>query len=178
VVYPLSTKTVIASFPSGFFGSPYSGSWSYPVTLPDARVASAELFVTNSRGNSAARCICLTTTVDYGLRTLSGGQYAIQVDGFLAVQQSAAPVLVTEAAHSVRDVFAVLATVADAPVTLQVNVDGAAWCSLTVAAGMTTSPAVSGLMLGPLQAGKKLTLSILSVGQTYPGADLTVVVRL
>jgi hypothetical protein len=43
---------------------------------------------------------------------------------------------------------------------------------------MSTSQAVSGLVLGPLQMGAKLTLSVLSVGQTYPGADLTVVVRL
>jgi hypothetical protein len=142
------------------------------------RVASAELIVTNTRGNSATKSICLTTTADNGLRTLSGGQYAIQVDGFLAVQQSVAPAIVTEASHAVRDVFAILGTVADAPVALQVNVDGTAWCTLTVATGMSTSQAVSGLVLGPLQMGAKLTLSVLSVGQTYPGADLTVVVRL
>jgi hypothetical protein len=177
-IYPLLSKTAIAPFPAGFFGSPYSGSWSYPVALADVRVASAELIVTNTRGNSATKSICLTTTADNGLRTLSGGQYAIQVDGFLAVQQSVAPAIVTEASHAVRDVFAILGTVADAPVALQVNVDGTAWCTLTVATGMSTSQAVSGLVLGPLQMGAKLTLSVLSVGQTYPGADLTVVVRL
>jgi len=116
--------------------------------------------------------------MDGGLRTLSGGQYSIQVNGFLAVQQSAAPAISVEASHAVRDVFAMLGTVADAPVALQVNVDGAPWCTVTIATGMTTSPAVSGLSLGPLQMGSKLTMSVLSVGQTYPGADLTLVVRL
>ena len=124
-VYHLLSKTVIAPFPPEFFGSPYSGSWSYPIALPDVRVASAELFVTNQQGNSPAQDICLTHTTDSGLRTLSSGQYSIQVDGYLAVDQSAAPALVMDASHSVRDVSAVLGTAADAAVGLQLNVNGA-----------------------------------------------------
>src|SRR5439155_3838422 len=99
-VYQLASKTVVTAFPPGFFGSPYSGSWSYTVALPDVRVASAEFFVTNQKGNSKVRSICLTDTVDTGLRTLSGGQYSIQVDGFLAVDQSVAPALVVETSHA------------------------------------------------------------------------------
>ena len=131
-VYPLLSKTVIAPFPPEFFGSPYSGSWSYPIALPDVRVASAELFVTNQQGNSPTQDICLTHTTDSGLRTLSGGQYSIQVDGYLAVDQSVAPALVMEASHSVRDVYAVLGTAADAAVGLQLNVNGASYCQLTI----------------------------------------------
>jgi hypothetical protein len=85
---------------------------------------------------------------------------------------------VVDAAHSVRDVFAVIGTTADASVVLQLNVDGTAWCTLTIALGSTTSPAADGSALPVLAAGSKLTLAVLSVGQTYPGADLTVVVRL
>ena len=177
-VYQLTNKTVIAPFPRDFFGSPYSGSWSYPVPLPDARVASAELFVTNQQGNSAVRTICLTNRDGNGLRTLSGGQYSIQVDGYLAVEQSVAPALVVEASHAVRDVFAVLGKVADAPVNLQVNVNGAAYCSLTIPTGMTTSPSADGNVTGPLTGGALVTLSVLSVGTTYPGSDLTVLIRL
>ncbi len=135
LVYPLLNKSVIASFPPGFFGSPYSGSWSYPISLPNVRVASAELFVTNRLGNSPTRAICLTTTLDSGLRTLSGGQYSIQVEGYLAVEQSAAPALVVEAPHAVRDVYAIVGTVADAEVRLQVNVDGASYCTLVIPPG-------------------------------------------
>ena len=177
-VYELRSKAAIASFPKDFFGSPYSGSWSYAVSLPNVRVASAELFVTNRMGNSPTKGIYLTATLDNGLRTLSGGQYSIQVNGFLAVQQSAAPALVVEAPHAVRDVFAVLGTVADAPVALQLNVDGASWCTVTIPPGTVTSPATDGSGLAPLAPGGKLTLSVLSVGQKYPGMDLTVVVRL
>jgi hypothetical protein len=177
-VYALKVKTAIAAFPANFFGSPYSGSWSQTVMLPDVRVASAELFVTNARGNSPVRSICLTSAVDRGLRTLSGGQYSIQVDGYLAVEASVAPALVVEAAHSVRDVFAVLGSVADAVVSLRVDVDGAPFCTLSIPAGMSTSAAVDGKATGPLAAGAKVTLAVLAVGQTYPGANLTVLIRL
>jgi hypothetical protein len=177
-VYGLLNQSVIAAFPAGFFGSPYSGSWSYPVSLPNVRVASAELYVTNRAGNSPVRSICLTTTVDLGLRTLSGGQYSMQVDGYLAVEQSAVPAVLVEAPHAVRDVYAVVGTVADADIRLQVNVDGAQYCTLTIPAGMTVSPGADGTALAPLATGAKITLSILSVGQIYPGADLTVVIRI
>jgi hypothetical protein len=177
-VYALKVKTAIAAFPADFFGSPYSGSWSQAVTLPDVRVASAELLVTNARGNSPARSICLTSSVDQGLRTLSGGQYSIQVDGYLAVESSVAPALVVEAAHSVRDVFAVLGSVADAVVILRVDVDGSPYCTLSIPAGTTASPAADGNVTGPLGTGGKVTLAVLSVGQTYPGANLTVIIRL
>jgi hypothetical protein len=112
------------------------------------------------------------------LRTLSGGQYSIQVDGFLAVDSSAAPAIVAEASHAVRDVFAVLGGAADAAVQVQLNVDGTAYCALTFAAGTITSNSVDGLTLAPLTSGAKITLSVLSVGKSIPGNDLTVLIRL
>jgi hypothetical protein len=77
----------------------------------------------------------MTHNQDNGLRTLSGGQYSIQVDGFLAVDQCVAPAIVVETARSVRDVFAILGTAADAQVQVQVNVNGALYCTLTFAPG-------------------------------------------
>lgn len=177
-VYPLASRTEIAPFPQDFFGSVYSGSWAYPITLPDARIASAELFVTNQIGNSPVNSACFTATTDKGLRTLSGGQYTIQVEGFLAVDQSAAPALIVDAAHSVRDVFAILGTVADAQVRLQVNVNGASYCALCFDQGSSLAASVNGNGLAPLAAGSQITLSVLSVGQAQPGADLTVIIRL
>ena len=177
-VLTLLSKTVITPFPPLFFGSPYSGNWSFPLTLPDVRVASAELFVTNARGNSPSTVICLTGTSDNGLRTLSGGQYCIQVQGFLAVDQNAAPALVIDRSHSVRDVFAVLGKPADAFVQLQLNLDGSPWCQLAIPAGQMVSNSIDGFSLPPLRVGIQLTLAVLTVGQTYPGSDLTVLIRL
>lgn len=177
-VYVLASKTVITPFPQGFFGSPYSGSWSAVVPLPDVRIAAAKLFLTNRKGDGPAGPVSLTHSTPCGLRTLSGGQYSIQVSGFLAVDQSAGPALVIEAGHSVRDVFAILGTAADSTVQLQLNLDGTAYCQLTFAPGAIVSSSVDGSTLSALSANSKLTLSILSVGQTYPGADLTVLIRL
>ncbi len=177
-LYHLASTSAIASFPPEFFGSPYSGSWTFPVILPDVRVASAELIVTNNKGNSPTGSIALTQTTDLGLRTTSGGQYTIQVDGFLAVDQYAAPALVMDASHAVREIYAVLGTAADAAVQLQLNVNGNLYCPLTFAASASVSNSVAGNTLAPLAAGSQVTLAILSVGQTYPGADLTVLIRM
>ena len=130
-VYPLADRTEITPFPQDFFGSVYSGSWTYPVVLPDVRVASAELFVTNQRGNSPVNAALFHSHDGQRAADASGGQYTIQVGGFLAVDQSAAPALIMDAAHSVRDVFAVLGTAADAQVQLQLNVNGAPYCTLS-----------------------------------------------
>jgi hypothetical protein len=178
LIYTLSNTTVIAPFPPQFFGTPYSGDWIFPIGLPDVRVASAELFVTNDFGNSPIGTISLTNNDDQGLRTLSGGQYTIQVGGYLAVDQSAAPPLVVDASHSVRDVFAVMGTAADAPVQCQLNVNGGTYCTVTIPAGQLVSNVISGLTLPPLVAQSQITLSVLSVGVTFPGADLTVLMRL
>jgi hypothetical protein len=177
-VYQLTSQTTTVSFPAGFFGSPYSASWSYPIPVPDVRVGCAELFVTNQLGNSPTTGVCTTHNVDSGLRTLAGGQYSIQVEGYLAIEQCVAPAIVVEAAHSVRDVFAILGTAADAPVQVQVNVNGAAYCTLTFAPGMISSNSISGTTLPFLQPMTQVTAGVLSVGQTYPGTDLTVIIRL
>jgi len=177
-IYGLQNTTVIAPFPADFFGSPYSGSWTFAIPLPDVRVASAEMFVTNQFGNGPTGAIYLTNNDDKGLRTLSGGQYSIQVAGFLAVDSMVAPPIVVDTSHAVRDVFAVLGTAADAQVQVQVNVNGAAYCVLTFAPGAIVSNSISGLALPPLTAGAKVTMAVVSVGQSIPGADLTVLIRL
>lgn len=177
-VYPLTTDPVIAPFPDQFFGSGYSGNWTYPVLLPDVRIASAELFVTNQIGNSPTAAICLTHSAGSGLRTLAGGQYSIQVAGYLSVDSNVAPALVTDTLHSVRDVYAVLGASADVDVKLQVSVNGTAYALLTVPAGTYVSNTVDGWTLPPISAGAKITLAVQTVGTTYPGADLTVLIRL
>jgi hypothetical protein len=177
-VYQLAGQTTIVPFPPGFFGSPYSGSWNYPIALPDIRIGSAELFVTNELGNSPTTGICITHNQDNGLRTLSGGQYSIQVDGFLSIDRCVAPAIVVETARSVRDVFAVLGTAADADVQVQINVNGAMYCVVMFPSGGIASTSILGSALPPLQAMSQVTVAVLSVGQTSPGADLTVVIRL
>jgi len=177
-VYQLASTVAIAPFPLDFFGSPLSGNWSYAVSLPNAKVASAELFVTNSRGNSPANAINLTQSVDYGLRTLSGGQYSFQVQGFLAVDSDPAPNVIVEAAHAVQDVYAVVKQApVGGPITITLSQNGAPYCTLTIPDGDTVSPSVDGFGM-PLLAQAQLSMAITAVGQTSPGSDLTVILRL
>ena len=179
VVYPLQSKVAIASFARDFFGSPSSGGWGLPLLLPDARVASAELFVTNSRGNSPTAEISVTQTVDGGLRTLSGGQYSFEVQGFLAIENGTTPDLLIESTHSVRDVYAVVRQApSQSAVVIRLNQNGSVYCTLTIAAGNVISNAVDGFLLPPLVAGARVTMDITSVGQTNPGSDLTAIIRL
>jgi hypothetical protein len=188
-VYRLSKVVLVVPFARDFFGSPASGDFSYIVLLPDARIAAAELFVTNALGNSCTTKLCYTALADGGLRTLSGGQYSIQVEGHLAIQTNVAPPLVVKTTHAVGAVFA---RVNDAPtnapggepveaVEMDVRLDGTVYCHLTIPAGRTYSDAVSGCGLPPLLAGKLITLDITGVPQaagSTPGRDLTVTIQL
>jgi putative tail protein len=181
-VYFLEKKTFVLPFGRGFFGSLASGSYAYPVFLPDARIAAAELFMTNSRGNSDVTRASFTSTSDTGIRTMSGGQMTIQMEGLLAIQSNVAPPLLVEAAHSVRDVYAVVQQApTGTPIELQITQNGQPYCSLTVPEGSTISNVMDGFALGPLQLKANLELNITSVSQTpanFPGRDLTVMIRL
>jgi hypothetical protein len=181
-VYILEEKIFILPFAQDFFGSPASGSYAFPITIPDVRIAAAELFMTNSRGNSSVATESFTNTTDLGLRSLLGGQLTIQVEGPLAVQTNAAPPLLVETSCSVRDVYAVVQDApAAAPVVMQVTQNGQVYCELTIPTGATVSNDVDGFALGPLQAQAVIGLNITSVvetANTAPGSNLTVTIRI
>ena len=105
LIYHLSANVTIVPFVTDFFGSPASGSYSYSIFLPDVRVGAAEFFVTNVRGNSPVAAASFGATADQGLRTLAGGQFSIQVEGYLAIQTDAAPPLVIEEDAWRRGIF-------------------------------------------------------------------------
>jgi hypothetical protein len=186
VIYHLSANVTIMPFVDDFFGSPSSGSYTWSIFLPDVRVGAAEFFVTNVRGNSPAAVLSFGSTVDEGLRTLSGGQLSIQIEGYLAVQTDAAPPLVVESALAARDIFAVVNQapfdpVSSAPVTLTLRQGSTVYCTLSIAAGATISNVVSGFGLAPLAAEAQVSLDITGVptaAGSLPGRDLTVVIRL
>ncbi|MGP0076018.1 MAG: phage tail protein [Bryobacteraceae bacterium] len=181
-VYFLAEKIFVMSFAQDLFGSPASGSYAFPITIPDVRIAAAGLFMTNSRGNSSVAAESFTSTTDLGLRSLLGGQLTIQVEGALAIQTNAAPPLLVETTCSVRDVYAVVQDApSGAPVIMQVTQNGQVYCELTIPTGATVSNDVDGFALGPLQAQAIIGLNITSVVQTSntaPGSNLTVTIRL
>jgi hypothetical protein len=180
-VYYLQSKSGTLAFPAGYFAASYVAGWT-PVEgiipLPDVRIASATLAMTNANGTGPAAAIALTHNTSDGIRTLAGGFINFQIWGFLAVDAVATPAVNVGAANSVRDVFATVGTSADAAVKLTINRNGAGWAWLTFASGTIVSNSVDGTTLAPLVDGDQLTLSITAVGSVYPGADLTVLIRL
>lgn len=180
-VYPLSRKMTVIPFVPDFFGSPASESFRHSIHMSDTRVSAVTFSVRNQHGNSPTRAAVLTGISDHGLRTLSGGQYSLQIPGQLAIQANAVPPLVIEARKSVRDIFATLGQApVGAPARFRLYVNELPYCELTVPAGSSTSNTVSGFGLPPLPAGAKVSLDVLEVGLgagTFPGADLTVTLR-
>jgi hypothetical protein len=146
--------------------------------MPDVRIVAAELSVTNVRGTSQVNWASYAGTPDGGLRTLSGGQIVLQVNGPLAIQSNAVPAIMMDAAHAIRDVSATVTEgPTDAPVNMRVTVDGETLCSLTIPDGAILSDAVDGATLPAVQSGVKIGLDITGVGQTMPGTGLSVSIR-
>jgi hypothetical protein len=173
-VYHLHKDVTIVPFVQDFFGSPASGSYSASVFLPDVRIGAAEFFMTNVRGNGPVAQAAFGATVDQGLRTLSGGQLSIQVDGYLAVQTDAAPPLAVETTLAVRDIFAVVKDApSGGPIQLQLRQGTSVFCTLTIADGQTISTASpSGFGMAPLNPASNISLDITAVpnsANTLPG---------
>jgi hypothetical protein len=182
LIYPLARASNVFAFMTGFFGSAASGSYSQRLSLACARIAAAEFYVTNGVGSSPTAAQAYTASTSGGLRTLTGGQYALQLEGELAVMASIAPPLVVDAAIAVRDVRAYVAVAPLVqPVSLRVMVGTTVYTTLTIAAGSKTSNLMDGFGRAPLAEGAQITVEILSVGTatgSYPGSDLTVVIRI
>lgn len=180
-VYRLERRVFIVPFLRSFFGSQASGSFTFPLALPDVRIGAADFFVTNRFGNSAVTRSSFTGTVDAGLRTLSGGQLSMTIEGYLAAQDDAAPAIEVESVHAVRDIFA---RVREAPVggsvQLRLRQGASPVCDLTIAAGQLVSNVINGFGRAPLAAGVPLSLDVVAVPagtSTLPGRDLTVTLR-
>lgn len=181
IVYPLLRHVTVLPFPAGFFGTPAAAGYSQRVALPDARIAAAELFFTNSVGDGPTAAVSFANLLEGGLRTMAGGQYTIQYEGVPAVMTSVAPPLMVDGHVAVRDVQARMSVAPiGQPVVARLLVNGVAYCDLPVAAGSRSSAVVSGWGRLALAEGDELRVDVLSVGTaggSDPGRDLTVTVR-
>jgi hypothetical protein len=184
-ILPLIESTVILPFAPGYFENRASSNYLDTVSIPDVRISAVQFFVTNSFGNSQAYAKCYTgdTTL---LRTLSGGQFSVQVNGYLASQQNAAPPLVVQATHAVRDIRMTLSQPpAGYVVVIDLLQNNTEYCQLTYDPTLTTPSAiVSGMNLPPLLESALLTVNITLAlvpnysGALNPGRDLTVTIRM
>ena len=166
-----------------FFENLASANYLHTVNLPDVRICAAEFYVTNAFGNSQASQIFYSD----GLRTLSGGQFSLQVSGYLATHQNAAPPLIIEASHAVRDMRATVTQAATGyNIDIDILQDGAFYAHLQILDGQTVSGVDTDVLnLRPLNKESALTMNVtlsISAGSTAgllsPGRDLTVTIRL
>jgi hypothetical protein len=184
-VLHLTTSTTIVPFAATFFENKASVNYMQTISVPDMSIRAAEFAATNALGTGVPNTYCYTTNAELGLRTLSGGQFALQVSGVLATQQTAAPPLSIEASHAVRDLFA---TVNQAPSGYSLNIyvlqNGNTYSSVTIASGNTTSNVIDGITLPPLIEGDVLTMNVVLnlvpgfSSNVVPGKDLTLTIRL
>jgi hypothetical protein len=101
----------------------------------------------------------------------------LQVGGTLAIGSNQAPPLQLNATRTPSEVVALVGTApTGAGLTVNINVGGGPWMSLTIAAGTLSVQATSGQLTtaGAMTGGVSITLDITAVGTTVPGADLSI----
>jgi len=185
LVLHLDSTAVVVAFATDFFENRASLNYLHTVSIPDVRICAAEFYVTNAFGNSQVQQTSYTLQADGGLRTLSGGQFSLQVSGYLATQQNASPPLLIEASHAVRDIRAVVNQAATGyTISVDILQNGTEYCNVSIPSGQTTSTVLDGAALPALQNTAALTINVtLQVisgysGQISPGRDLAVTIRL
>lgn len=182
----LKTTYLVLPFERGFFENEASINYLHSVSMPDCRVFAAQMRMTNTFGDGQT---VTNSYVNAPLRTLSGGQFSLQVGGYLATQSNAAPPLLVQAKHAVRDIWASVGQTAQGySIGVVLLRNGTPYCEFTIPEQNTGSfdqqvPTlyVHGETLLPLMDGDILTMNIaLNVAESgllSPGRDLTVTIR-
>ena len=173
---------LVVPFVSNFFQNRASVNLIHSFNMPDVRIVAAEFFVSNGFGSSQTTTKCLVGQDSYGLRTLSGGQFSLQMSGFVADQPNATPPVLIEASHAIRDIRATLGQPSSGYDTKIQN--GITVCSLSVPPGETSSELIDGSKTAILNKEAVIATNVYSIlsAQTSlpprPGKDLTVTIRL
>jgi hypothetical protein len=107
----------------------------------------------------------------------AGTQLILTAPGTLAIMSSVTPLVSVANMAAPMEVLAYLKQPAQGgSVTLQVNADGAKYFALTIPQGQTKADQ-SGGNFAQIAAGAVISVDITGVGGTFPGADLTVILR-
>jgi hypothetical protein len=180
-VFVLQSRVMVIPFVPGFFASTASVGFVHNVRLPNVRLAAGELTLFNRVGESPAHLACFTSFGEGGLRTLSGGQIHLNVQGYLSIEAAAGQSFVVNHLTVVRDVYAyVQEQPVGAPIEAMLRVNGVEYCTLTIPADNWSSVGVDRFNHAPLPPGATVSLDILGVpsaSQGTPGKDLTVVLQ-
>ena len=180
-VFMLTRRDMTIPFVPGYFNSTSAVGFRYNFRLPNVRIAGADLTLYNRVGASERAEESYTILSEDGVRTLSGGQISMSVQGYLAIEASAGTSYVVDRTTVVRDVYAfVQEAPVGATIEILVSVNGTAYCELVIAAGSRVADAVSCLNRAPIPANATISFDIVNVPPSSvgtPGKDLTVVLQ-
>ena len=121
-----------------------------------------------------------STTVEAGDTVAAGAQaqaLILSVPGTLSIRSDAAPLVSLPEAKTPTGVVALVKQApTGADLTCELSVAGSEWASVTIPDGETEARlGASGLR--QIGADQLIVLDITAVGTTFPGADLTVMIR-
>ena len=105
----------------------------------------------------------------------------LQIDGTLAIGSDQAPIVALNSSSKATGVVAcVKVAPTGAGLTININVGGTSWMSLTISAGAVIEQATPSqiAVAGAIAANKNVTLDVVAVGTTIPGSDLSVLIYL
>lgn len=180
--FVLTRRDMTIPFVPGYFSSTAAVGFRYNFRLPNVRISAADLTLYNRVGASARAEESYTGVTSFGVRTLSGGQITMNVQGYLAIEASAGNSYVVDRTTVVRDVSAY---VQEAPagddVEILVRVNGNPYCDLVIPAGSNVAANVSKFNTQALPQGAKLSFDILNVPSASlgtPGRELTVLLQI
>lgn len=107
--------------------------------------------------------------------TVTGGQTVLAIPGTLAIESNAAPLLSFKTARQVSEVeLLVKQAPLGADLDVRVLVDGATMTTVKLLAGQTGVKSAASFAIA---AAKAVRIDILGVGTTFPGSDLSVILR-
>lgn len=171
---------------------PELGSFAEARRLINDRLQRIESFITTGGGGVTAEWVtaqiaALTARVESKIAAavkatpaadpvaVTGGQVVLSIPGTLAIESNAAALLAYREARKVSEVeLLVKQAPLGADVDVRVLVDGATMTTVKLLAGQT---AVKSAASFAIAAGKPVRIDITNVGTTFPGADLSVILR-
>ncbi|MBM3758876.1 MAG: hypothetical protein FJW36_01385 [Acidobacteria bacterium] len=181
-LFVLARREMTIPFAPGYFNTTAGVGFRYNFRLPNVRLSGADLTLWNPVGASPKKEVCYTGVTNFGVRTLSGGQITMNVQGYLAIEASAGNSYQVDRATVVRDVSAyVQEPPVGGDVEVLVRVNGSPYCDLVIEAGFPVATAVSRFNVAPIPAGATISFDILNVPPASagtPGRDLTVLLQI
>lgn len=177
-LFQLQHRDLAIPFVPGYFQSSSAVGFRHNVAIPNIRIAAAGLVLYNRLGASPDRELSFTGLFGGGLRTMSGGQISLNVNGYMAIEAAAGTSHVVDRSTVVREIQAFVEKAPQgANIELVLRVGDVPYAEVTIEDGSHASQSITGFNRGPLAAGSVVSLDIVSVPagvDGIPGKDLTV----